>query len=83
MSYIDAHGNYHADDAKLPEVTPTKTSVWKHADHDRQRRDHAKELIRPWLPDGTLNPEFIAQYPEEAKESYGFNPDANLELTKE
>lgn len=30
-----------------------------------------RELVQPYLPDGTPNPEFIKHYPEESKD-YGF-----------
>lgn len=43
----------------------------KSHDHDRQRENHARDLIQPRLRDGRPNPEFIEQYPEEAK-NYGF-----------
>jgi hypothetical protein len=80
MSYIDSLGVYHKESVPLSDITPVKTSVWKHSDHSRQRADHKMELLKPWNADGTLNDEFIQAYPEEAKVAYGFNPDANLEL---
>lgn len=48
-------------------------STWKQHDHDRQRRDHAMELIQPYNRDGTVNDKFIEAMPEEARR-YGFLP---------
>lgn len=76
------NGKYYKGDFKIADAVPTKTSVWKNSDHDRQRADHQYELIKPWNDNGTLSDEFIQQYPDEAKASYGFDPDANLELRK-
>lgn len=63
-------------------IVPDKTSVWKQSDHDRQRADHKAELVRPYLPNGEPNPEFISLYPEESKTTYKFIP-TDEELSKE
>lgn len=72
MGYVDADGVYHKGEAKMAELVPNKTSVWKQSDHDRQRQDHKRDLIRPYNPDGTPNEEFILAYPEESKHTYKF-----------
>lgn len=33
----------------------------------RDREDNSRDLLQPWLADGTPNREFIREYPEEAK----------------
>lgn len=43
----------------------------KQYSHDRQRENHRRDLLQPYT-NGKPNPEFIEQYPKEAKE-YGFN----------
>lgn len=45
--------------------------TYKSYSHDRQREEHRRDLIQPYV-DGKPNPEFIQQYSEEAKQ-YGFN----------
>lgn len=72
MGYIDSSGKYHKQDAKLNDIVPSKTSVWKSSDHDRQRQDHKRDLIRPYLPNGDPNPEFIQEYREESINTYNF-----------
>ena len=37
---------------------------------ESQAKKHDMDLIQPYLPDGSANPEFIKYYPREAKE-YG------------
>lgn len=74
MGYIDKDGNYQRGHIPLADATPQKTTVWKQSDHDRQRTDHREDLIKPYLPNGEPNPEFINQYPEESKTIYGFIP---------
>lgn len=37
---------------------------------ESQAKKHDMDLIQPYLPDGSPNPEFIKYYPKEAKE-YG------------
>jgi hypothetical protein len=61
-------------------VVPSKTSVWRSSDHDRQRADHKKDLIKPHLPNGDFNPEFIENYREEAIELWGWEPPENEDL---
>lgn len=82
MSYIDAAGKYHKEDPPMETVVPRPTSVYKQADHDRQRQDHAWELIRPYKADGTPNEAFIEAYPQESQEVYKFVP-TDEELAKE
>lgn len=72
MGFIDQHGKYHAGTPEMQQMVPVKTSVWKQSDHDRQRQDHKAELVRPFLPSGEPNPEFIELYPEESINTYKF-----------
>jgi hypothetical protein len=59
MGYIGTDGTYNAGTPKLSQMVPAPTSVWKASDHDRQRQDHKGELLRPYLPNGDANPEFV------------------------
>lgn len=52
-------------------VVEDVSSTYKNWSHDKQRRDHRRELIQPYK-NGQANPEFVQQYPKESKESYGF-----------
>lgn len=74
MSYIDSAGKYHKDSLTMQTVVPQATSVWKNSDHDRQRADHKKDLIQPFLRNGEVNPAFTEAYPDECKEMYGLLP---------
>jgi hypothetical protein len=82
MGFIGADGNFYTGQPKMASIVPQKTSVWKHADHDRQRADHKADLVRPYLPTGEPNPEFISLYPEESKHTYHFIP-TDEQLSKE
>lgn len=82
MGFIGADGKYYSGQPKMAQLVPDRTSVWKQSDHDRQRADHKKDLIRPYLPDGTPNPDFIEAYPEESKTTYGFIP-TDEQISKE
>jgi len=33
-------------------------------ERDRDREDHRRDMLQPWLPNGKPNPEFIREYPE-------------------
>jgi hypothetical protein len=66
----------------MASIVPQKTSVWKQSDHDRQRADHKADLVRPYLPSGEPNPEFIELYPKESHETYGFIK-SDEEISKE
>lgn len=46
-------------------------SLVKAQDHDDQRFMHQAELVQPYLPDGTVNPEFTELYYEESK-NFGY-----------
>jgi hypothetical protein len=82
MGYIGTDGTYNAGTPKLSQMVPAPTSVWKASDHDRQRQDHKGELLRPYLPNGDANPEFVEQYPEESINTYKFIK-SDEELAKE
>jgi hypothetical protein len=72
MGFIGADGKFYTGQPKMASMVPQATSVWKAADHDRQRADHKADLVRPYLPSGEPNPEFIALYPEESINTYHF-----------
>lgn len=74
MGYIK-DGVYHKGNPDLNELSlkPNNTT-WKQHDHNRQRKDHARELIQPFTKDGKLSEDFFNAYPEESK-GYGFLPD--------
>jgi len=74
VSYIDQFGKYHKDSPTMQTVVPQVTSVWKQSDHARQRADHARDLIQPFLRDGSVNPAFTEAYPDECREMYGLLP---------
>lgn len=82
MGFIGADGKFYSGQPKMASIVPQKTSVWKQSDHDRQRQDHKADLVRPYLPDGEPNPEFISLYPEESKHTYKFIP-TDEEISKE
>lgn len=63
-------GVYYAGDPPLEQMKEPRASTDKQHEHDKQRREHARDLIQPYKG-GKPNPEFIQQYPKEAKE-YGF-----------
>lgn len=82
MGFIGPDGKFYSGQPKLASIVPQKTSVWKDGDHDRQRRDHAKDLIKPYLPNGEPNPAFIEAYPEESIHTYKFIK-SDEEISKE
>jgi len=82
MGFIGADGNFYTGQPKMASIVPEKTSVWKQSDHDRQRADHKADLVRPYLPTGEPNPEFIELYPEESKHTYHFIP-TDEQISKE
>lgn len=63
--YIGSDGKYHR--GRQPHVN-ADSSLYKVWSHDKQRREHARDIIQPYLPDGSLNPEFRMEYPEESKD---------------
>lgn len=81
MGYIDASG-YHKGDVPMQDALPHPTSVWKNSDHDRQRADHKRDMLKPHLPNGDWNPLFLEQYPEEAKASWGWEPPVDEDLIR-
>lgn len=51
-------------------VLPVKPDIgmFKQGDHERQRKDYAKEVLQPYNNDGTPNEDFINVYPDIAKD---------------
>ncbi len=65
------NGVYHrTTDVPLADMNAVQQSTWKGADHDKQRFDHAGDIIQPFK-NGKPNEEFINLYPEAAVD-YGF-----------
>ena len=68
---IIVDGQYYPDAQSAPQ--PQRQSVtYKGWSHDMQRADHRRDLIQPYDRSGKPSQEFIAQYPQEAKDNYGF-----------
>lgn len=72
MGFIGADGKFYAGSPQMAQIVPQPTSIWKQSDHDRQRADHKGDLVRPYLPTGEPNPEFVELYPEESINTYKF-----------
>lgn len=71
MGYIK-DAVYHKGSPPV-DLQPRQNSTYKQHDHNRQRKDHAREIIQPYNPDGTPNQDFIQAWPEESR-GYGFLP---------
>jgi hypothetical protein len=67
MSWIDPEGNYHKGRANASKLRSNRQSGWKQWDHQRQRKDYAREVIQPFERDGKPNPKFREAWPNEAK----------------
>lgn len=65
------NGVYHAKVLPAVQLADTESITYKAYNHDKQRREHQRDLIQPYK-NGKPNPEFLEQYPEEAKQ-YGFH----------
>ena len=65
------NGKYYKNPSDAPfnasEVVGSQLSSYN---LESQAKKHDMDLIQPYLPDGSPNPEFIKYYPAEAKE-YG------------
>lgn len=66
-------GVYHKGAPDMTKLQSRQQSTWKQHDHNRQRKDYAKEILQPYTKEGKPNEDFVAAYPEESKE-YGFLP---------
>ena len=67
MSYIDASGKYHKGRVDPSKLRRNQQSGWKDWDHQRQRKDYAREVVQPFK-DGQINSDFEQAWPDEAKE---------------
>lgn len=65
-------GVYYPRKAPVGEMKTSNTPMFKSGDHDRQRKDFAKEIVQPFK-DGKPNEDFIQAFPEESRQ-YGFIP---------
>jgi hypothetical protein len=64
------NGKYYKD-TDLSKIRSGQNSMYRQHEHERQRKDFAKEILQPYDRGGKPNEKFIEAYPEEAKE-YGF-----------
>lgn len=64
------NGKYIKAEPIISDMKDTTQRTWKNADHEKQRREHARDMIQPRDYKGNPNKEFIQEYPEEAK-TYG------------
>jgi hypothetical protein len=64
------NGKYYKD-ADMNKLRTKTNSMYKQHEHDRQRKDFAREILQPFDRHGNPNEQFVEAYPEEAKE-YGF-----------
>jgi hypothetical protein len=67
------NGKYVPRVAEPEQLRQSNSAMFKAGDHDRQRKDFAKEIIQPYDLQGKPNEDFIAAFPEESKQ-YGFLP---------
>lgn len=73
MGYIK-DGKYYKGKVDMDSLQrKSNNSTFKTHEHNRQRKDFAREIVQPYNRDGKPNPEFIEAWPEESKE-YGFLP---------
>ena len=73
ISYINSKGEYIRKDINVDELRTSDSPMYKAGDHDRQRKDFAKEIIQPYDMNGKPNEDFINAFPDVSKE-YGFLP---------
>jgi hypothetical protein len=74
MGFIGADGKFYSGQPQMAKMVSDRSNVWKQSDHDRQRQDHKADLVRPFLPNGEPNPEFIELYPDLSQNTYKFIP---------
>lgn len=72
MGYI-VDGKYYKGIPPVGKLSFKQQSTYKDHDHNRQRKDHARELVQPYDRNGKPNDKFIEAWPSESKE-YGFTP---------
>lgn len=65
-------GKYYKKEPNLSELQTHQQSTWKEWDHDRQRNEHAADIVQPFRGNKP-NQEFIDLYPDAAQD-YGFLP---------
>ena len=80
MGWVEG-GKYHKGKPDMDKLRSTQHSGHKSWDHNRQKKDFAREIIQPYDRSGKPNEDFIQAYPEEAQ-GYGFIPN-NDDLIKE
>lgn len=72
MGYI-INGKYYKEKPDMNKLAPKQSTMYKQHEHDRQRKDFAREIIQPYDRHGKPNQDFIDAYSVESKE-YGFIP---------
>lgn len=70
------NGIYHKKKPDLSQLHAVQQSTWKEWDHDKQRQDHAADIVQPFKQ-GKPNQEFIDLYPDAAVD-YGFIPRTDI-----
>ena len=73
MGYI-LNGEYHRGEAPVDKMRTKQQSTYKSWEHNRQRKDFAREIVQPYDKNGKPNNDFIQAWPEDSKEVYGFLP---------
>lgn len=66
------NGIYYKKKPDLHAMQSLQQSTWKEWDHDKQRQDHAADIVQPYKG-SKPNQEFIDLYPDAAID-YGFIP---------
>lgn len=59
------NGKYQA--GSHPHKGLPMSSMFRDHERDMQRQDHQRDILQPYLSDGTPNEAFIEAYPQEAK----------------
>lgn len=75
VGYVLNGKYYKTDKVPLDKLQSQQQSTWKGWDHDRQRNEHAADIVQPYKG-GKPNQEFIDLYPD-ASVGYGFVPPDN------
>ena len=79
MGYI-LNGIYYREAPDMKKLVNNQQTTYKLHEQNRQRKDHAREIVQPYK-NGKPNPDFIQAWPEESKD-YGFLP-KDEQLNKE
>ncbi len=72
MGYIKDN-KYYEGNADPSKLRTKQQSTYKQWEHQRQRKDFAREVVQPFDRHGKPNNDFKQAWPEDAKEYYGGN----------